>query len=594
MNGAAAVSCNREPGSTTRQPNPSHTRIQALIRCAAVPLLCSTACGSILVSNLDEPYRAATPIANPQYWGAQSFVVDAQPYSLSWIEAFVGEAIDNPTAVAELRRADENGQIDQTPAGLLTTFVPPDVTGPASARVFSPASQVSLQPSTTYWFIMGNSGSGVFDWGYAQNHLWSGPGALGNFADSSSAGKQWTYGDNSFPYFIQVNANELGQQWNLDGDGNWSEPANWLGGAPNAVGAVANFTSVITADRTVTIDAPQTVGQLNFDNEHRYTLAGPGELALDGPAGAVAINVISGSHGITASLALTTDTSIDVAPAVSTLSLLDLQPAAVAIAKSGAGQLAINSLRVTSLHVGAGTVRILPDGSAGAATHLVTLSIAGGGSSPTATLDLEDNDMVVTGTPLPSIQSLIVFARHGGTWDQPGVSSSAARLRPNHATTLGLLRGSEYIAVNDSTFDGFAVAPTDVLVKYTYYGDTDFNGKVNFDDYVRTDNGFNNHLSGWLNGDFDGNGQVNFDDYVLIDLAFNTQSGTLGRALSLLDGSDHSTEGMSGPALWRVEQHLQEFGNDYASHFLAAVPEPSAVSLVGTALMLAPRRRRRS
>jgi len=72
---------------------------------------------------------------------------------------------------------------------------------------------------------------------------------------------------------------------------------------------------------------------------------------------------------------------------------------------------------------------------------------------------------------------------------------------------------------------------------------------VNFDDYVRTDNGFNNHLSGWLNGDFDLNGTVNFDDYVLIDLAFNTQSGTLGRALAYLDGSDRSGAGMNDPAL---------------------------------------------
>jgi hypothetical protein len=42
------------------------------------------------------------------------------------------------------------------------------------------------------------------------------------------------------------------------------------------------------------------------------------------------------------------------------------------------------------------------------------------------------------------------------------------------------------------------------------------------------------------------NGAVNFDDYVLIDLAFNTQSGSLGRALSFLDGSDTSLDGMSG------------------------------------------------
>jgi hypothetical protein len=43
-----------------------------------------------------------------------------------------------------------------------------------------------------------------------------------------------------------------------------------------------------------------------------------------------------------------------------------------------------------------------------------------------------------------------------------------------------------------ATFGGQAIDNTAILVKYTYYGDTDFNGKVNFDDYVRTDSGFNN------------------------------------------------------------------------------------------------------
>jgi hypothetical protein len=47
-----------------------------------------------------------------------------------------------------------------------------------------------------------------------------------------------------------------------------------------------------------------------------------------------------------------------------------------------------------------------------------------------------------------------------------------------------------------ATFDGESLDGAAVLVKYTYYGDSDFNGKVNFDDYVRTDNGFNGHNSG--------------------------------------------------------------------------------------------------
>ena len=90
------------------------------------------------------------------------------------------------------------------------------------------------------------------------------------------------------------------------------------------------------------------------------------------------------------------------------------------------------------------------------------------------------------------------------------------------------MEGSDYRSIYTSAlFDAEPVDTSAVLIKYTYYGDADFNGKVNFDDYVRTDSGFNNHRTGWTNGDFDGNGSINFDDYVLIDLAFNTQGGVL-------------------------------------------------------------------
>src|SRR5262249_23044153 len=93
---------------------------------------------------------------------------------------------------------------------------------------------------------------------------------------------------------------------------------------------------------------------------------------------------------------------------------------------------------------------------------------------------------------------------------------------------------------NSATFAGQTIDTTALLIKFTYYGDTDFNGKVNFDDYVRTDSGFNNHKSGWLNGDFDFGDTVNFDDYVLIDNAFNTQGATLGHrsGVARVGGSD--------------------------------------------------------
>jgi len=165
----------------------------------------------------------------------------------------------------------------------------------------------------------------------------------------------------------------------------------------------------------------------------------------------------------------------------------------------------------------------------GSRQAIVATSISLVGS---AQLDLGNNDLILDYTgesPIAGVADRIRAARNGGAWTGPGITSSAARDNPNHNTTLGAMEATDYQSVNgaDTTFDGHTIDSTAILVKYTYYGDTDFNGKVNFDDYVRTDAGFGNHRTGWMNGDFDGNGQVNFDDYVLIDLAFNTQSQPL-------------------------------------------------------------------
>jgi hypothetical protein len=155
----------------------------------------------------------------------------------------------------------------------------------------------------------------------------------------------------------------------------------------------------------------------------------------------------------------------------------------------------------------------------GASQHLAGLTVAAGAQAtlapgtgalvteslsvdPDGKLDLNDNDMVVSGGMTQSaIVASIRTARNGGAWTGAGITSSSAKTQPNHATTLGVLSGAEYHGINGATanFDGVAVNNSDVLVKYTWYGDADFNGKVNFDDYVKTDNGFNNHLTGWTN-----------------------------------------------------------------------------------------------
>ncbi|CAN5710945.1 hypothetical protein BH09PLA1_BH09PLA1_03240 [soil metagenome] len=215
--------------------------------------------------------------------------------------------------------------------------------------------------------------------------------------------------------------------------------------------------------------------------------------------------------------------------------------------------------------------------------------------SVNALLDVWEHAILVDysgATPLPSIRSAIVSARNGGAWNGFGITSSAAAIQSTHNTTLGLMEGSDYRSIYGSAamFEGEPVDATAVLVKYTYYGDTDFNELVNFDDYSRIDNGFNSGGTDWLHGDFDYNGVVNFDDYSLIDLAFNSQNGTLARATSYLDGGDRNRADMKLPALAMVRDHFDRFGEVYAQGFLNSVPEPAMASVLIPALLL----RRRS
>jgi hypothetical protein len=130
-------------------------------------------------------------------------------------------------------------------------------------------------------------------------------------------------------------------------------------------------------------------------------------------------------------------------------------------------------------------------------------------------------------------------------------------------------------------------------VKYTWNGDTNFSGTVDFDDYVRTDIGFNTGLTGWLNGDFDYSGSIDFDDYVLIDIAFNTQSGTLRRAIDYLSGADRTgAGGRAEVGVQMVIAHYARFGVPYARSFISSVPEPTT-SLLFAAFPFALDARRR-
>jgi hypothetical protein len=164
-----------------------------------------------------------------------------------------------------------------------------------------------------------------------------------------------------------------------------------------------------------------------------------------------------------------------------------------------------------------------------------------------------------------------------------------------------VLTGAEYHSLHGgtATFDGLTISNTDMAVKYTYYGDTDFNGKVDGADYARIDTTFNNEtaqgdIGGWVNGDLDYNNKVDGADYALIDSAFNAQGNTVLRMMSFLDGTDRDRDTMTGPALGQVLKHYDQFGEGYALAALSSIPEPGCAAVVFGIVAAAQMRRRRN
>jgi autotransporter-associated beta strand protein len=105
--------------------------------------------------------------------------------------------------------------------------------------------------------------------------------------------------------------------WITDGNGNWSDPANWdLGTVADGPGKTAFFTkNITTATRVVTLDSARTIGNITFTDSttpsNDLTISGANILTLDVTTGTPEINVtqtgnrqltissvISGSDGL--------------------------------------------------------------------------------------------------------------------------------------------------------------------------------------------------------------------------------------------------------------------------------------------------------
>jgi hypothetical protein len=109
---------------------------------------------------------------------------------------------------------------------------------------------------------------------------------------------------------------------------------------------------------------------------------------------------------------------VNVVQAASTMTLsgdISVGTTTLQTIKNGAGTLAMKNVRMAAATINAGTLGILANGTNAGASKVGTLTVAGG-ATPTAALDLNDNDIVISSPGAGTISSLIFNARHAGAW----------------------------------------------------------------------------------------------------------------------------------------------------------------------------------
>lgn len=291
-----------------------------------------------------------------------------------------------------------------------------------------------------------------------------------------------------------------GPGWAKNGSGDWNHASNWLSGiVPNGIGAQADFTGIINANRTVYTDAAITVGTLQFENVNTYVLTGSGTLTMQNSgASSAGISVKLGAQKIALPLVIASSTTINVAGGAS---LRISNPVTVnsgkQLTQTGSGTVIYES-----------TLTLQPSASAVIAG---SASIAKLDLTADSTLSVKRDDLLVPST-----------LQVGQLTLQPGavleLENNQARLQLTEAETRDLIR-SESIrsSLRDAqTSLGFVpLESTEVKIALTLRGDANLDERVDSVDFV----GLASHFGTagfWSNGDFDYSGRIDTNDFNLL------------------------------------------------------------------------------
>ena len=184
------------------------------------------------------------------------------------------------------------------------------------------------------------------------------------------------------------------------------------------------------------------------------------------------------------------------------------------------------------------------------------------GGAPTSCVDLGTGSLVVDYTggasPFDDVAAWVASgynAAGGGCWNGPGIASSAAA--GETLTAVGVIdnQDTEPGIGGLAELAGVAVPAESVLVRYTWWGDANLDGKVDSNDYDRIDTNWLLYGNGqgtppggyrWAVGDFNHDGLIDSNDYDKIDTAWLLQGDPLAGPAGPTEAAPAAAAGGAG------------------------------------------------
>jgi hypothetical protein len=337
-----------------------------------------------------------------------------------------------------------------------------------------------------------------------------------------------TVQNEQFALYDNIIVTQLADSSKLIGtSGSFNDPAKWTAGVPNGATADAVFQGAGAASN-VTVNSPVTLRSMQFDSD-AYTIGGTSTITL---GTSVAVN--AGTHTVSAPVKLNNHLTVYTA-ANTSLTMSNLTGDATKnITKTGEGTWAVNKIRADGLSMVAGTLQLLPGGGN---SRIASADI---GFDYDTLIDLTNNALILdyvprivsgdptkNNNPFLSIKiNQILPAYNGGDWHgTTGITSSLAANTPN--TGVGYAEASTLFGAAGGTFNGEAVDGSAVLIRYTYYGDGNLDGKVNALDFNFLASNFGATVTpgsltpSWTEGDYNLDGIVDSSDFSMLATNYN-------------------------------------------------------------------------